>query len=95
MRTPSSPSVISISAIPDSSSSSMSFLTLRISIESLRGEMLYCRAQPQVVTQSAEAGDGPDGNIRQQRAVAKFFACLDVAEMHLDKWQAHCEEGVA
>src|SRR5579863_5767928 len=32
MRTDSSPSVISISAMPDSSSSSMSFLTLRISM---------------------------------------------------------------
>src|SRR5688572_12584854 len=35
MRTDSSPSLISISAMPDSSSSSMSFLTLRISIRIL------------------------------------------------------------
>src|SRR5687767_9426386 len=57
MRTASSPSLISISAMPDSSSSSMSFLILRISIETTLGKR-SCGP--------ARTGSGPGRNLGLQ-----------------------------
>src|SRR5690348_8230239 len=64
MRTDSSPSVISISAMPDSSSSSMSFLTLRMSMDCPRQGIatrnLFVLKNPSWVFQSRRAGACPD-----------------------------------
>ena len=109
MRTDSSPSLISISATPVSSSSSISFLTLRISIDRdprawyLGGrwravpcsEVLVGGAQCQFVADCAETGDGPDGNVGKIGVMPERLASVYVAQVHLDERNLHGEQCVA
>src|SRR5918999_5730475 len=104
MRTDSSPSLISISAMPDSSSSSMSFLTLRISITSplvlcplLAGgrEMVSGSAQRQLVADRAEPGDRAHGDVRKMGVMTEALACVHVAQVHFDERDLHRQQRVA
>src|SRR6185503_20446439 len=110
MRTASSPSLISISAIPDSSSSSISFLTLRMSnLCAFRYQLLNgrdarpltggyfcrCRLDRELVPQCTQADDAAHGDVREIGVVTKFFACEGVREMQLDERQFHAEQRVA
>src|ERR1700730_2695667 len=101
MRTDSSPSEISSSEIPDSSSSSINFFTLRISIrepleESLvSGQAGACGFERELVADGSQSDDAADRDVGQIRMVSKSFACEHVAEMHFDERYGHREEGVA
>src|SRR5438876_1104207 len=97
MRTFSSPSVISISPIPDSWTRSFSF---RRSIASLRSTRLlvhgpHCRLQRQFVHDGSEAGDDARGQIREVRMVAERLACVDVGQVYFDERHLHGCQRVA
>src|SRR5262245_33252109 len=102
IRTDSSPSEISSSAIPDSSSSSMSFLTLRMSIavaplRALAGatQALVGRPQRELVADGAESRDRPDGDVGKIGVAAELLARLHVAQVDLDERHADREQRVA
>src|SRR6185437_997263 len=84
MRTDSSPSVISISAMPDSSSSSMSFLTLRMSMEvprvltSQRDSVFALRRRRHLLQAAQRRGQG---QFIADRAAARDAAHRDVGEI--------------
>src|SRR5690242_7675476 len=87
MRTDSSPSVISISAMPDSSSSSMSFLTLRMSMhvprvrlerDSLSGLVLALRCRRRLLQAAQRRGQG---QLIADGAAARDAAHGDVGEI--------------
>src|SRR5690348_6234024 len=99
MRTASSPSLISISAMPDSSSSSISFLILRMSMPEtlslLKGstaiesggsgaaELPDGSLHRQLVPVGAQAGDQAGGDIREVGVMAKWLATLQVRQVNL------------
>src|SRR4051812_37499392 len=103
MRRASSPSLISISAMPDSSSSSMSFLILRISIdELLETDVDAVRSEPggggpdgQLVAERPQAQDDAGGDVREIRAMAERLARVDVGKMYFDEGQLHAQQRVA
>src|SRR5699024_9709110 len=94
MRTVSSPSVISSSATPEASTSSISFLSLRIST-GVSLKMCDGSVQGQPVAQGAEADNGADGDVGKIGMAAKRFARGDVAQMYFDKRQCRGQQGVA
>src|SRR5688572_666153 len=86
MRTRSSPSVISISPIPDSWTRSISFFSLRRSI----GPRLLSRGlakrphrgcQRQLVSVRAQPADHPTGDVGEVRVLAEGLACVHVREV--------------
>src|SRR6185312_1756947 len=96
MRTASSPSLISISAMPDSSSSSISFLILRMSMREmppkdriravpLSGEPLRGGAHRRLVAIGAETGDHADRDVGEVGMAAERLARLGVGKMYLDE----------
>src|SRR5215469_11732417 len=107
--TASSPSLISISAMPDSSSSSISFLIFRMSMPGMPpsvvrygprrsgcvGEPLECGPQRQLVAERPQARDDPDGNVREIRMPAKALAGVDVGKVNLDERQGHRQDCIA
>src|SRR5712672_4521353 len=97
VRTDSSPSEISSSEIPDSSSNSINFFTLRISIREPLEESLVlgvgqagaCGIERELIADGPQSDDAADRDVGQIRVVAKSFACEHVAEMHLDERYGH------
>src|SRR5262245_54157080 len=85
MRTASSPSLISISAIPDSSSSSISFLTLRMSNLFVLGDACGRSLNRQLVSNSPEPDDAAHGDVREIRVVAEFLPRESVGEVQFDE----------
>src|SRR6188508_3234026 len=96
--------------MPDSSSSSISFLTLRISIRvplgsllhrlcsislrSVAGQLVCRRAQCELVADRPEAGDASDRNVGEIGALPEALARMNVREMHLDERNLHGEQRV-
>src|SRR5690554_5119670 len=90
--------------MPDSSSSSMSFFTLRISIGTCApGQMLivsvlfesaYSRLQSQCVTFSSQPADDSLGDVRKIGVMTEGFASVHVGKMHFDEWDAHRQQCV-
>src|SRR3954470_11428382 len=104
IRTASSPSLISISAIPDSSSSSMSFFTFRMSNVGLPSceNVLKPGLQPggrgldgELVSQGAQPHDAAHRDIGEIRVMPEFLARERVREVQLDERQLHAEECIA
>src|SRR5688572_23772591 len=97
MRTDSSPSVISISASPDSSSSSMSFLILRISITFPRKDVRGGRAPPGARAHSPALRGRRCCPPRcpKIRVLAEGFPRVHVGQVHLDEGHADRQQGVA
>src|SRR5882724_5674736 len=103
MRTDSSPSEISSSEIPDSSSSSINFFTLRMSIREPLEESLVLGVgqagargfERELIADGSQSDDAADRDVGQIRVVPKSFACEHVAEMHFDEGHGHREEGIA
>src|SRR6266480_616615 len=108
-RSASSPSLISISAMPDSSSNSMSFLIFRMSMPGMPprsqkaetrssgggGEPLRGGAHGRLVTKRAQPGDDPDRDVREIGMPAKRLAGVRVGEVHFDERHTGAEDGVA
>src|ERR1700741_4292508 len=98
IRTASSPSLISISAMPDSSSSSISFLIFRMSMpgmplkrfeETSSGccELARSRTQRQLVAVGTETGDDADGDVREIGMFPKRLARVHVRQVYLNERQ--------
>src|SRR5687768_4898968 len=85
----SSPSVISSSAMPDSCTRSMSFLSLRRSIELPQG-----MGEREVVAAAAQAADGADRQVGEIGTMAERLARLHVGKMHFDERNADCRHRV-
>src|SRR5438309_7190213 len=109
-RSASPPSLISISAMPDTSSNSMSFLIFRMSMpgmppkesESGRrrtsgggGEPLRGGAHGRLVTERAQPGDDPDRDVREIGMPAERLAGVRVGQVHFDERHTGAEDGVA
>src|SRR6516165_2601959 len=111
MRTASSPSLVSISAMPDSSSSSISFLIFRMSMQDYPPRepktltplaVSGCAGEPQrrgahrrFVAECTEAADHTDRDVREIRLPAERLAGVRVRQMHLDEWQASGQDRIA
>src|SRR5688572_24651069 len=102
MRTASSPSLISISEMPDSSSSSISFFTLRMSIGVSRenscsafGEARGDGTQGEFITQRAQAHDLAHGDVGKIRVPAEGFPRMHIGKVDFDERQADAQDGVA
>src|SRR6266446_1239211 len=110
MRSASSPSLISISAMPDSSSNSISFLIFRMSMPGMpprkrklrKGRTSGARCEPlrggahgRLVTECTQAGDDPDGDVREIGMPAKRLAGVRVGQVHFDERHTGAEDGVA
>src|SRR6185312_8087754 len=103
MRTDSSPSEISSSEMPDSSSSSISFFTLRISIREPLCEFWFlrvsqagaCGDERKLVAQGSQSDDAADRDVGQIRTMSKFLARKQVAQMNFDERYRDPEKGVA
>src|SRR5882762_4494904 len=111
MRSASSPSLISISAMPDSSSNSISFLIFRMSMPGMPPqrsgnwpkrrtsgagcEPLRGGAYGRLVTECAQAGDDPDCDVREIGMPAKRLAGVRVGQVHFDEGHTGAEDGVA
>src|SRR3981081_806108 len=93
MRTDSSPSEISSSEIPDSSSNSINFFTLRISIrEPLEkslvlavGQTGACGFERELIADGSQSENAADRDVGQIGMLSKSLACEHVAAMHLDE----------
>src|SRR5690606_34623016 len=96
-RMDSSPSQISISESWDSSSSSMSFFTLRMSMGPSVLSLKACDGgvQRQQVTLRAEAADHALGNGGEVGMATKGLPGVDVRQVHLDEGDADRGQGVA
>src|SRR5271166_2166474 len=102
MRTDSSPSEISSSEMPDSSSSSISFFTFRISIRELLEEAVvlsFAQAQcggfeRQLVAERTQPENASDCDIREIGSVPKLFARENVAEVDLDEWNGNAQQRI-
>src|SRR5579864_6612768 len=107
MRTASSPSFISISAMPDSSRSSISFLIFRMSIplgpkgsegcppfSGAAREMLRGGSHRELVAVGSESGDDTDRDVGEIGMTPKGLARLRVGKMYLDERHAHSEQCV-
>src|SRR5688572_657715 len=104
MRTASSPSLISISAMPDSSSSSISFLIFRMSMpyeaplrlfSSTLREVPRCRAHRELVARLPEPRDVAQRDVAQIRVATERLPGLRIREMHLDERHAYREQRIA
>src|SRR5260221_879531 len=103
MRTDSSPSEISSSDMPDSSSNSINFFTLRISIREPLEESLVlgvcqagaCGVERKSIADGSQAEDAADRDVGQIGMLSKTLACEHVAQMHFDKRYRHRQKGVA
>src|SRR5438477_12582603 len=110
MRSASSPSLISISAMPDSSSNSISFLIFRMSMPGMPPkesesrkrrtsgggcEPLRGGAHGRLVAERAQPGDDPDRTVRQIGMSAKRLAGVRLGQMHFDERYAGAEQRVA
>src|SRR6202046_2877859 len=103
MRTDSSPSEISSSEMPDSSSSSISFFTLRMSIRDPLEESLMlggdqsgaCALARQLVADGSQSDDAADSDVGQIRVLPKTLAREHVAQMNFDEGQLDREKGIA
>src|SRR5688572_30486231 len=87
MRTDSSPSLTSSSAIPDCSSNSISVLILRRSMASSvsRGELGMRGLQRQAVALGPEADDHAPRDVGEIGVAAKGFAPVGVGQVDLDE----------
>src|SRR5512139_1345092 len=85
MRTFSSPSVISSSAMPEASTRSMSFFSFLRSMGSPVLEVTQRIFQRQFVAVRAQAGHHADGEVGKIRVVAEGFARVNVGKMNFDK----------
>src|SRR2546423_9450400 len=102
MRTFSSPSVISISPMPDSCTRSISFFSWRRSTSGLvpgagdlgRLQAAACRLQRELVAQGAEARDHADRQVGEIGMAPERLAGMHVGQMDLDEWNAHRCQGV-
>src|ERR1700674_5097976 len=109
MRSASSPSLISISAMPDSSSNSISFLIFRMSMPGMppRKRKLWKRrtsgggreplrrgAHGRLVTKCPQAGDDPDCDVREIGMPAKRLTGVRVGQVHFDERHTGAEDGV-
>src|SRR4030095_11171652 len=93
--------------MPDSSSNSISFLTLRISMpgplffigsvarRATGGEVMHRRPQRELVADRAKAGDLPDDDIGEKRVMRERLASMHVREMHFDERQLDGQQRVA
>src|SRR5699024_2309059 len=79
---------------PEVSTSSISFLSLRMST-GVSLKMCDGGVQGQPVAQGAEADNGADGDVGKIGMVAKRFARGDVAQVYFDKRQRRGQQGVA
>src|SRR5215472_5427787 len=109
IRTASSPSLISISAMPDSSRSSISFLIFRMSMPGIPPAIVTARAarsgaareslrggtHRQLVAEGSETGDDTDGDVGEIGMSAKWLARLRVGKMQLDERQVRPEQRIA
>src|SRR6185503_9473180 len=111
IRTASSPSLISISAMPDSSSSSISFLIFRMSMPgmppkrcsiAIESGWLCAAAEAadsclhgQLVPVGTQPGDQAGRDVREVRVMTERLAALQVREVNLDERDLHGEQGVA
>src|ERR1700730_10954069 len=107
MRSPSSPSLISISAMPDSSSNSISFLIFRMSMPGMPPrkrkrrtsgggrEPLRGGTHGRLVTVGTQTGDDPDCDVREIGMPAKRLACVRVGQVHFDERHTDAKDGVA
>src|ERR1700686_4573819 len=97
MRTDSSPSEISSSEMPDSSSSSISFFTLRISFrEPLEESMVLnvcqagaCGLERQLVADGTQSENAADRDVGQIRMLSKNLAREHVAQVNFDERHRH------
>src|SRR3569623_355401 len=86
MRTFSSPSVISNSAMPEASTRSMSFFSF---LRSMGGPVLKVTQrifQRQFVAVRAQTGHHANGEVGEIRVVAEGFARVNIGKMNFDKW---------
>src|SRR5262249_38966752 len=110
IRTASSPSLISISAMPDSSSSSMSFLIFRMSMPGVPpegSESEQClrsgrASQPQrggpyrrLIAESAQPADDAHSDVGDIGMAPEGLACVSVGQVHLDEGQAGAKQRIA
>src|SRR6056297_219009 len=102
MRTDSSPSLISISSMLDSSSNSISFLTLRISIVVLFSDvcgLLFQLAQRCLqckrVTIRTEPADHALCQVGKIRVVPKALPRMNIGQMYFNKGDGGGRQGVA
>src|ERR1700704_5947965 len=102
MRTDSSPSEISSSEMPDSSSSSINFFTLRISIrEPLRNIVLGLGQardggfERKLVADRPQSINAADCNVGQIRVMPESLAREHIAQVNFNERQGHREKGVA
>src|SRR5574340_594564 len=95
MRTFSSPSVISSSAMPEASTRSMSFFSFRRSMGGPVLEMTQRIFQRQFVSVCAQAGHHANGEVGEIRVVAEGFARVDIGKMNFDKRNGGSRQRVA
>ena len=53
------------------------------------------RGQSQLVTLGAETAYNALGDIGKIGFVAKRFTAVDIGQMHFDKWNSCCQQGIA
>src|SRR5665647_705008 len=106
MRTLSSPSVISISPMPDSWTRSMSFFSF---LRSMKPFLARCAGhgggllangaqgglQRELVAQGAEAADHAGRDVREIRVLAERLAGVDVGQVHFDEGNPDAGQRVA
>src|SRR5512139_1112401 len=85
IRTFSSPSVISSSAMPEASTRSMSFFSFLRSMGSPVLQVAQRVFQRQFVTVCAETGHHADGEVGKIRMVTERFARVNVGKMNFDE----------
>src|SRR5512139_177569 len=95
MRTFSSPSVISSSAMPEASTRSMSFFSFLRSMGGPVLEVTQGKFQRQFVTVRAQTGHDADGEIGKIRMVAEGFARVDVGKMDFDERDGRGRQRIA
>jgi hypothetical protein len=89
--------------MPDSSSSSINFFTLRISIREPLEEILVlgvcqagaCGFERELVADGSQSDDAADRNVGQIGMMSKSLACEHVAQVNLDERYGHREKGIA
>src|SRR5690242_2802887 len=95
IRTFSSPSVISISPIPDSWTRSISFFSFLRSMSGAAPEVAAGRFQGELVDHGPQARDHAGGDVGEIGVFPEGFPGVDVRQVHLDEGDADRREGVA
>src|SRR6185312_14110359 len=98
MRTFSSPSVISISPMPDSWTRSISFFSFRRSMVASAGrgtERPDGGFEGELVSQGAEADDHARRQIGEIGVLPERLAGMHVGQVHLDEWDLHGRQRIA